>query len=70
MPKGAEILSVLVQNDQPVVYAMIDEDEQSAISVEFKVIGTGNPFNEMAFNFLGTIGTHNNMLMWHVFYNK
>ena len=65
------ILSVEEQNEEIVVYAIVDTDIEP-IKYEFGINGTGNSitFEIEHFKFLGTVKMHNGSLMFHVFYRK
>jgi hypothetical protein len=66
-----KILSVKEQNNQIVIYALID-DKIEPIIYNFAINGTGNTitFDIDNFKFLGTVKINNGRLMFHVFYKK
>lgn len=56
MPKGAEILSIQLQNNEPVIWALVNPEEKEPR--QFEMFGTGYPIPcDMGVNrkFLGTI---------------
>lgn len=58
MPKGAEVLSVGLQNNEPVVWALVDPVEENMESKVFYMFGTGEGISlEMNANtkFIGTL---------------
>ena len=58
MPKGAEVLSVGLQNNKPVVWALVDPNEEEKDPKVFYMFGTGEGISlEMNANtrFLGTL---------------
>ena len=63
-----KVLSVINQGGVITVYIAVDESLSSAKSVEFSIVGTGNPADkEMKdFTFLDTIEM--SPLVWHIFY--
>ena len=69
MPKGAEILSVQVQNGIPYLWALVDPDaeiEERCI----EVFGIGNPiqqFSDTQRKYVGTFQMHFGKLVWHLF---
>lgn len=72
MPQGARVLSVGTQNDQLVVWALVDSTANMR-PVTFKVVGTGWNIEETAFDgfeFLGTAQMQGDelfpVLVWHV----
>ena len=68
IPESYEILSVKVQNDIPVLYAIV-EDSRESRSVGIVMKGTGHPFNENVGveDFVGTININQGNLMFHIF---
>lgn len=77
LPEGAKILSCISQGDQVVIYADVDDNpELECPPVEFYIIGTGNPVVKsdgtnipVDATFLGTVTTHDDCLVWHVFHD-
>lgn len=72
MPLGAQILSVDTQNDEIVVYALVDTEENIVTELDFKTYGTGHQIdiNIHNYTFLGTAKLQNGSLMFHVFYKR
>lgn len=71
LPKSAKILSVAKQDNEPVLYALVDDTEQEQDAHVFKIVGTGHPFeDENLFDYLGSISTHNDTYTWHIFIRK
>jgi len=65
LPRGAQILSVQVQDAQPVLWAMVDTEEVVQLR-EFRVFGTGQPMPDLPrVDFLATIQM--DFLCWHIF---
>jgi hypothetical protein len=64
------ILSAVEQNNEIVVYASIDDDEQKPAKYTFKIVGTGNPSNIDLdqYTFLNTVSLFGGSLIFHVFY--
>lgn len=68
MPQGAVILSVINQNDQICVYALVDAGSDFSAKRLFRIFGTGSPVDSAAgFNFIGTVPAHGGAMVWHVF---
>jgi len=67
--KSSKLLSVAVQDNKIVVYAIDDTDMESANVFEVFIIGTGHDifFNTNTATFLGTVNISNGF-MFHVFY--
>lgn len=67
MPKGAQILSVAIQNDSVKMWALVDPDEEK----EKRPIichGTGHDASDVTADmFIGTILTHYGSLVFHFF---
>lgn len=73
MPEGAEILSVQVQHETPVLWAIVDTDRAKE-QRKIRVIGTGHEINACEpLNFIDTFQLPTG-LVFHVFeisyYNK
>mgnify|MGYP001617312591 CR=1 FL=1 len=70
IPSPAIILSVIEQNDQPVLYARTFDDAKEHVSYEILIFGTGQPITwELRdFTYLGTVSTYSGKLIWHIFY--
>ncbi len=66
--KPAILLSVEEQNDGVMLYALVDDLEDS-IPVDVRIIRTGNPITDDIENykFLGTIKLAKGRLMFHIF---
>jgi hypothetical protein len=67
MPKGAEILTVQIQNDKPYIWALVDENSPIE-ERNFIVLGTGHSFmlskNSV---YIGTFQEAGGRLVWHLF---
>lgn len=61
-------LSVAEQYDGIVMYAMVDDNEES-IPIDVRMIGTGHPIKDDidSYKFLGTVKLARGELMFHVF---
>ncbi len=75
LPEGAEVLSVQGQEDQLVLWAIVDPS-QNVEPRSFSVYGTGNPFQSDNARYIGTAqvqvlpgveATNPMMGVWHVF---
>ena len=69
LPEDSNILSVMEQDNKPVVYAIVNP-EVPKLPIIFKVRATGQPIEEdiiCDYIFLGTISTYNGTLIWHIF---
>ena len=65
MPRGAKVLAVQVQNDDPQMWALVNEDEPPCERV-FRVVGTGYPV-EMGLEYVGTFQLYGGRLVFHLF---
>ena len=65
-----EILSVLVQHDELVLYASVVESSNLKPELEVIIKGTGHPFNDTdtTWIFAGTHLMKNDTLVWHVWH--
>lgn len=70
--KSKEIISVVSQRNNIIVYAMIDEEMEESYEYDFLAIGTGFkcPDDIDSYLFLGTVPTYEEELIWHVFYKR
>ena len=70
MPKGSVIIAGKVLFNVPVIYAIIDAKEKEMEAKSVTVFGTGHDIdiNITSWTYLDTIMTHNDNLVWHIFY--
>ena len=72
IPEGAEFLSVIEQNNLPVVYFLVGPNREDW-PISFHLVGTGLPIGEdflKYFLYLGTVSIHSALgrrLVWHIF---
>jgi len=67
IPKGAEILTVQTQNDQPCIWALVDERAPTERRM-FRLAGTGHPIdNPNSLKYIGTFQLHEGSLVFHLF---
>jgi hypothetical protein len=66
MPSGAEVLSVQMQNDVPVMWARVD-DTAPVVDREFAVHGTGHPVPSNRGRFIGSFQMLGGRLVFHLF---
>lgn len=68
MPKGAKILSVAVQAQQPVIWALVDPDQPKENRAVY-VVSTGEDLREgfSGRRFIGTFMFGNDGIILHVF---
>lgn len=66
MPIRADILSVAVQNDQICLWASVETTEEE-LRREIVIVGTGNQMPEDRMRFIGTVLTHQDALVWHIY---
>lgn len=64
MPEHSKILSFQVQNEQPMLWALVDPDTPTVLK-QFHIFGTGNPIKAWIGNYIGTIQLHG--YVWHLF---
>lgn len=66
MPAGAQVLSLQLQHDEPVLWALVDTDtEEPPEEREFYLVGTGHPIPNCAGHHIGTFQLHG--LVFHLF---
>ncbi len=69
LPIGAKYISMISQNNQPTIYAVVDSLEMKNEKWHFEIRGTGHWIDEGTIRFaqfLGTVITHEGALVWHV----
>ncbi len=69
MPKGADILTIQVQNGTPCLWAMVDPDAAETEQRTFGMLATGHSTmpNGIENVYLGTIQLHGGVLVYHCF---
>jgi len=69
LPKGAVILSVIVQQNVLVLYAGVDNSEKIEERRKIKIFGTGNPvyYEQGKLRFIASV--QQGVFVWHVFEN-
>lgn len=73
LPQGSQVLSVMNQFDNIVLYALVSDNKKYTENVSIKIVGTGHDidFNidpTCGYKFLGTVSLYDGELMFHVFY--
>lgn len=71
LPSNSKVLSVKPQNENIVLYVLVDPEEQNKREIEVLVYGTGHDIFEVditAYTFIDTVPLRNGQLMFHVFY--
>lgn len=66
MPQGAQILSVQMQYDRLVLWAVVDPEAKGELRT-IEIIGTGNLVNPASRQFIGTVQMNGGLLVWHIF---
>lgn len=68
LPKGAKILSVQEQGDEPQIWALVDSNAPEE-KRNFLLVGTGHPIKENpeALNFIGTFQIDGGAYVGHLF---
>lgn len=68
IPKDFVVLSVAEQNNNIVLYCIVDPYGVTE-EVEFNIVGTGwhMPDSLLDKKFIGTVSTYHGMYMWHIF---
>lgn len=65
-----QVLSLAVQHEEIVIYALIDLDSSTTTRVDYRVYGTGHDLEDTVvetYRFLGTANLNNGALMFHVY---
>ena len=68
MPKGAKVLCVQIQDDNPFIWAMVDPSAEKE-ERSFLVLGTGHPVQteDLNLDYIGTYQLKNGLLVFHLF---
>lgn len=71
LPGDAEILSVIAQDDRPVLYALVDTEDKTGRPIDIHIFGTGKPKEAIDdLDFMATVSTCDGQLIWHVFLGR
>lgn len=72
LPKKSNIISVIEQKNQIVLYAIVNDDisETELYDIIIKETGHDLPENFDLYTFLGSVNLINGSLIFHVFYKK
>ena len=67
MPKGAEILTIQIQDGIPCLWALVDPDQKTE-SKTIIVLGTGDTISKLdRKEYIGTYQERQGMFVWHAF---
>ncbi len=66
IPKGAIVLSIQTQGDQPCMWVLVDSFNENELR-KFKVYGTGHQLPENPGKYIGTFQVENGSLVFHLF---
>lgn len=68
LPRGAVLLDVQVQHNQPQLWALVDDSPGETLTV--RTVGTGHPCNDVSdlnMRYLSTYQLEEGQLVFHVF---
>lgn len=68
LPKGASILTVQMQHNEPCIWALVDPSAPEEVRL-IHVRGTGHPANGLG-RYIGTIQMRGGALVFHYFESK
>ena len=66
MPKGAEILTVQTQRENPVMWVLANPENELEVR-SFRLAGTGHPITEENLKYIGTFQLFGGDLVGHLF---
>lgn len=66
LPKGAQILRIALQNGQPFLWALVDQDAELE-AVQIRCAGTGHPIEETDIEYLGSVIMYDDRFVVHYF---
>lgn len=67
MPLGAKILTVQIQGEVPVMYALCNKKLATRRRRKIAIHGTGNPMPDEPGVYIATFQLHEGLLVFHVF---
>lgn len=67
MPRGAEILCVQMQHNQPQLWALCDPGQPNGAPRTISIHGTGNNVPDNPGRYIGTFQMSGGALIWHAF---
>lgn len=67
LPADAVILTVQLQNGDPMLWALIDADTTQGQTRKIHIYGTGHPIRDRLGRYLSTFQMQNGRLVFHVF---
>lgn len=67
LPANARVLSVQMQNNEPMVWALVDTDVKSKENMRLNIYGTGHSLPENPGRFIGSIQSTSGLFVFHVF---
>jgi len=69
LPKGAQVLTFQIQYGKPVIWAIIDPEEDIFEKINFRLFGTGHIIekNIIPLSYIGTVQMADGQLVWHLF---
>ena len=75
LPAGAQILSVIDQGSEIVLYAMVpypNDFPEVHVEYDIRVVGNGHnvDFSTIDFTFVGIVSLYKGTLTYHVFYQR
>ena len=77
LPKDAKILKInqlnnsLIEKNALYIWTMIDDNEPIFEERTFHIYGTGHPIeNDLKLEYIDTLFTKDDSLIWHIFENK
>lgn len=70
VPAGSRFLSLICQNDTPVVYFLTDPATKEMEKIYFRVVGTGEEVDEKELDeywiFVDTVQQYGGKFVWHI----
>jgi len=68
LPVGSKVLTVQLQNEeQPMLWAMIDTNETVMVDHVIEMYGTGHSINELKRKYISTIQLRYGRIVFHIF---
>lgn len=67
LPKGAQPLSVGIQNGHLMLWCLVDDQADLAMPRDVYVHGTGHKVDDIPLQYLGTVMLNGGALVFHVF---
>lgn len=67
LPVGAKILCIKLQNGEPQLWALVDPNETSTVTVTIRCAGTGHDITDENVEYIDSVIMYGDKLVFHFF---